>query len=215
MSAMTRHGRSASPPPTGAAASSPPQHGGGKSPRRCRRDSGRWGRSCDIYNSSRVGNSISRNHRSSQNKTRRSDDRRETSGSSSSAPDRRPKKEHAKKGPDSCSDVAALKTPRRVTPSLVQVSSSDKCHLLSRRVYPCRSRVPVVFYDSSRATSTDTLGLRCPRERLPGTLLPLNARTSPISAKSVCSPHAFRRYCIPPIKLTRRSNLLQVQNCLC
>lgn len=61
--------------------------------------------------------------RGGQKKTRRGD----SSGSSPWLKNKAMKKE-----PDDLEDVSALKTPRRVTPSLVDVSSSDKLHLLSR-----------------------------------------------------------------------------------
>ncbi|CAN0580470.1 unnamed protein product, partial [Laminaria digitata] len=51
--------------------------------------------------------------------------------SSSSAPAGHARK-NAKEEPDCSSEVAVLTTPRQVTPSVVDVSSSDRLHLLSR-----------------------------------------------------------------------------------
>ena len=85
------------------------------------------------------------------------DDRRDTSNSIGALP-RRPKKKELKDDPGSSSEGAALKTPRRVIPSLVDVSSSDKVHLFSRRGSALADRALLVFYDCARETSTNKLG---------------------------------------------------------
>ena len=123
-----------STPGAAASASSPRRHHGASSPRHGRRDHGRQGRSTDNRSSSSQGK------RTGQKKNRRDDSSRGGS-SSSSAPARRTKLE--KEEPADSDDVKELKTPRQVTPSLVDISSSDKLRVLSSSEFATDRALPL------------------------------------------------------------------------
>ena len=73
------------------------------------------------------------------------------SSSSSSARPRRLKKEELKEDRDPSSEVAALKTPRRVVPSQIDVSSGDKLHLLPRSEFALAGRALPLFSTTAHA----------------------------------------------------------------
>ena len=135
-------------PTTAAATSSPRRQHGTFSPRCGHRDNGRQGRSSDAHSSS------SRNTRPGQKKTRRDDSssssaprtkkegQKSRPGISSSSNPPRKQKEPPQGDPDD-SDLAALKTPRQVIPSLVDVSSGDHLHSLSRSELDLNRTLPL------------------------------------------------------------------------
>ena len=74
-------------------------------------------------------------------KKNRRDDSSRGGSSSSSAPARKPMME--KEEPTDSEDINELKTPRKVTPSLVNMSSSDKLHSLSRSEFDAGCALPL------------------------------------------------------------------------